>query len=394
MTKKLVLAVIISIFISGAFGLAYQESEPQVFRLRIIAEQANLRERPDIGSAIVQLVPEGTFLEADRKEGEWFFVRYTLEDGGVIGGYVHESLVVVVEGPAEKKARPAEIKPATEETVKIPSVRARAAGSPAAAGPASPVELSFWTGMFFLNPRDLNEGVEGVAGFNSAFWGFPYNGTVDEVRLGGAAGLEISYRANSWLALGLRISNLAAWNKSSVDIPVITIDGQSYYTLDLKPEIRILPVTLTVRFYPARDFYVHGSLGYYSVKAGYLYGLETEDGWQQWKGTVSSGCFGGEAGLGGDWRLSHRWSLFYEAGFRLGTAASLEGTERYSESGGVTLETAGTLWYFKKTGVDSSSYPLVFIRETKPAEEGVTSARPAEVNISGVSLKIGLRFRF
>ena len=82
---------------------AAQDAPTRLMKIKITAEQANLREKPDIGSAIVQQIAEGTVLEADKKEGEWFFVRYTLEDGGVIGGYIHESLVEVVEQAAAQE---------------------------------------------------------------------------------------------------------------------------------------------------------------------------------------------------------------------------------------------------------------------------------------------------
>ena len=100
--------------------LAAAQAAPGPVKIKVTAEQANLREKPDIGSGIVQQIPEGTVLDADRKEGEWYFVRYTLEDGGVIGGYIHESLVQVVEGAAP----PAGAKPAV-------------AGGAAAAGAAA-----------------------------------------------------------------------------------------------------------------------------------------------------------------------------------------------------------------------------------------------------------------
>src|SRR5512137_2694708 len=94
-------SIVISLLVTLAAGVmsvaAAQDAPARATKIKVTAEQANLREKPDIGSSIVQQIPEGTVLEADRKEGEWYFVRYTLEDGGVIGGWIHESLVEVVE---------------------------------------------------------------------------------------------------------------------------------------------------------------------------------------------------------------------------------------------------------------------------------------------------------
>ena len=97
MDMKRAAPVFVAFLLAGAVLSAAGQAIPaRTMKVKITAEQANLREKPDIGSGIVQQIPEGTVLEADRKEGEWFFVRFTLEDGGVIGGWIHESLVEVV----------------------------------------------------------------------------------------------------------------------------------------------------------------------------------------------------------------------------------------------------------------------------------------------------------
>ena len=95
-TKRTILPIVV-ILVLGAALCAAQVTSARPMKIKVTAEQANIREKPDIGSAIVQQIPEGAILDADKKEGEWFFVRYTLEDGGVIGGYIHESLVEGVE---------------------------------------------------------------------------------------------------------------------------------------------------------------------------------------------------------------------------------------------------------------------------------------------------------
>ena len=100
MRKQAGLVVFIILVLGTAHLAAAQVAPARTMKIKVTAEQANLREKPDIGSGIVQQIPEGTVLEADRKEGEWFFVRYALEDGGVLGGWIHESLVEVVPAAA------------------------------------------------------------------------------------------------------------------------------------------------------------------------------------------------------------------------------------------------------------------------------------------------------
>src|SRR5512143_550423 len=130
--RRIWFAAVILIFsaaVSAALPAAGQERS---IRVKGTAEQANLRERPDISSAVVQQIPEGTVLEADKKEGEWYLVRYTLEDGGVIAGYIHESLVTVVEGEAVAPAKPVQPAqpPRGAETRPATGTQMSAAGSP------------------------------------------------------------------------------------------------------------------------------------------------------------------------------------------------------------------------------------------------------------------------
>ena len=86
------LAIVLAVITALAAAHPVRAGQEKTFKVKVSAEQANLRERPDISSAVVQQIPEGTILDAEKKEGEWYLVRYTLEDGAVIAGYIHESL--------------------------------------------------------------------------------------------------------------------------------------------------------------------------------------------------------------------------------------------------------------------------------------------------------------
>ena len=190
---SLVLALVLTAALPAALA-----AQARAARIKVVAEQANLREKPDIGSAIVQQIPEGTVLEADRKEGEWFFVRYALEDGGVIGGWIHESLVEVVEEartapretvrpadrPAERPARP-------RNRPKLPPLEFRSG--------AVPLEISFSLGAATLAPRDLNKAARGFADWQAAATGLTAPGSAQGLRVGPVFGFELSYRlSRAW----------------------------------------------------------------------------------------------------------------------------------------------------------------------------------------------------
>ncbi len=386
-TKRTILPNIVILVLGAAFCAAAQDAPARPMKVKVTAEQANLREKPDIGSSIVQQIPEGTVLEADRKEGEWFFVRYTLEDGGVIGGYIHESLVVVEQAAAPEPER------RTPERETSPRQRAEAAGTKRPAGrsgPASFLEFSLSGGAGWIAPRDLNDGAQGFADTNAALLGLPASGPVDALHLATIVGLELSYRVSSWLSLGLGVDYFWGANRGWVGFT----NGIFSETLDTRPSVSASPVKVGVRFYPGRGFYIRGSLGVYFVKAGYLYRLERGDSWQEWKGTATAHRFGAEAAFGGDWKVGANTSFFVEAGFRMASFSGLSGQEVYRNSDGDTLTEEGILYFFRKEGADSRLYPQLFIGDSKLAEEGVVDTRQAGINLSGMAARAGFRYRF
>jgi len=386
MKKEAPVVACVILFAAATLFAAAQVAPARPMKVKVTAEQANLREKPDIGSTIVQEIPEGSILEADRKEGEWFFVRYALEDGGVIGGYIHESLVEVVEqgtapAPVEKAA--ARVPPSRE---RIPAPQpARTSGAD-----VPHLEFSASGGAAWAAPRDLNDGAQGFADFNAAALGVPADGSVGSLHMAAVVGVELSYRISPWLAVGLGADYLRGGNRRRVDYT----DAAFTETLDTRPLVSALPVKLGVRFYPGRGFYVRGALGVYFVKAGYLYRLERDGGWQEWKGSATAHRFGAEAAFGGDWKVGAKTSLFVEAGFRMATVSRLTGRDVFRDSAGETLTEEGPLYYFRKEGADSRTYPLLFVRADPAAEEGVVDPRHATVNLSGTAVRAGLNFRF
>lgn len=384
--KKSLFAVSVLIFLGAALSFGAQATGGRTFKVKVTAEQANLREKPDIGSGIVQEIPEGTVLEADRKEGEWFFVRYTLEDGGVIGGYIHESLVEVVEqeaAPAPAKKDVARVTPPKEP---VPASRPAKSSGPDVAH----LEFSVSGGAAWVAPRDLNDGARGFADYNAALLGVPATGAIGSLHMVAAVGVELSYRVSQWLAVGLGVDYLRGGNRSRVEYTDATFSE----TLETRPLVSAVPVKLGVRFYPGAGFYFRGALGIYFVKAGYFYRQEREDVWQQWTGTASAHRFGAEVALGGDWKVGPNTSFFVEAGFRMASLSGLTGQDVYRNSSGETLTETGPLYAFRKTAGDTGAYPLLFVRADLAGEEGVVDSRQARINLSGTAVRAGLSFRF
>jgi hypothetical protein len=125
--KKYLILFLILFFFSFPFEVSAQTSS---FKLRVTEEVANIRQSPDIRSPILIQVVQNTLLHGLKREGEWYLVTWADEAGTWRTGYIHESLVTVVEGgptgqekkeetadiPREKKAEP--VIPRTESAQK------------------------------------------------------------------------------------------------------------------------------------------------------------------------------------------------------------------------------------------------------------------------------------
>jgi hypothetical protein len=399
--KRTVVFLILVAAAGAAWAGPAQSAQAQVTKLKVTADEANLREKPDIGSSIVQTIPEGTILEADRKEGEWYFVRYTLEDGGVIGGWIHESLVTVLgpgapagapPGQPARRVPPPETKPRPAEPRRPGRIR-----PPEFRSGSVPLEFSVSAGLATLAPSDLNEGSQGYVQWFAAAAGLTGPQEVDFLHLAGLVGFELSYRFSPSLAFGLGADFLQGSNRDRIELADSVTE-----TVSTKPSVRAVPVKLMVRYYPGYGFYVRGALGVYSVKTGYHFRREDAEGWEEWKGSASTSGFGGEAAFGGEWDLAPRTTLFVEAGLRMVSFSGLTGKGTYQSSGVISvgptvnppLSETGTLYFFHKTAGGGTDYPLIAVRAAVPAEEGVVDARRARINISGTAVRVGVRYKF
>jgi hypothetical protein len=72
----------------------------------------------------------------------------------------------------------------------------------------------------------------------------------------------------------------------------------------------------------------------------------------------------------------------------------LSGQNVTRNSAGESQTETGLLYFFHKTGADENDYPLIFVRESAPAEAGVVDSRRARINLSGTAVRVGFRYRF
>ena len=374
-------------------------------KLRVTAEQANIREKPDIMSAILQQLPEGATLEAESKEGEWYAVLVEKEAGGFILGYVHESLVMVME-PAPPEPSPQKQRVEEQEPVVVRPVeekREEPRRPPRQTPPADAeiekgerLSVAFWLGGRHAAVGDLNDGAEGLARYYESRLAAAGDGEVEALHFGYLLGAEVRIP----LASGFYLSLGAEYSSGEATSSVAYKEGSSGALYSTKPRLRAAPISLALLYYPLHFLYVKAGLDYTFARCAYFYRFsypdpyEQTEFWQEWTGEASSSGFGYQLGLGLDWPLGSRISVIAEAAYRHGRLDGLEGEDFYQESTNYQSREQGMLYRIRATAGGPETFPLVFIRDREPAEAGVVDVRKAELDLSGYSLRVGLKVRF
>jgi hypothetical protein len=372
-------------------------------KLRVTAEQANVREKPDIMSAILQQLPEGATLEAERKEGEWYAVLVEKEEGGFMLGYVHESLVIVIEEALqvqpqqeERGEEPAVAKPVEEKREEPRWLPPQALPVPAEKEKGERLSVVIWLGGRHAAVGDLNDGAEGLARYFESRLAAAGDRQVEALHFGYLLGAEVRILLSSRLSLSLG----AEYSSSEATSSVSFKEGSEGALYTTKPWLRTTPIGVAFLYYPLRFLYMKAGLDYTFASCSYFYRFshpnpdEQTEFWQSWTGKASSSGFGYQLGLGLEWPVGSRLSLLAEAAFRLGRLGDLEGEDFYQESTKYQSRERGTLYRIQATAGGPEIFPLVFIRDREPTEAGVVGVRKAELDLSGYSLRLGLKVRF
>jgi len=393
------LLLFISLWAGPLFG------QKAYYRLRVIAEVANIRQSPDIGSPIIHQLAQGTILEATQKQGDWYSVEMTLEEGKVISGFVHESLVLETERRIPEEEIPVPVEEEIEEepekeileteTVEEESIQT-VQTIPEPEEKFIPetlfsrFALSVSGGISYIVVGDLNDGAAGLADFYGANLGEKPVGSVSPLHWSYILGGELSYYFTPKMAINLGIDYFYGKIESSVEFP----DRKFEERFTTGPKVRDIPFGLTFSYYPYEFLRLKVGVEYHLAKCKYFYLYEEEDLWQEWRGEASSSGIGFIGGIALEKAISSRLVLFLEAAGRYAQIENFEGTDEYLDSQGATSTEKGKLYIWEGHVNETDSYPLVYIRDKKPSEAGVSNAHLAIVDFSGFYIKVGIKIKF
>jgi hypothetical protein len=366
------------IFLFFFFPSQIFSSQETFFRLKVVTDQANIRLEPDISSIIIRQVPKGTILNATEKKEEWFAVRLMSKQGAEVSGYVHESLVTALD-PLPKDTKPV-IKP------KAQPVEPEEDESP------SPLlfTITITAGGNYAKGGDLNSGITGFADLTQDVFGIQGEGNINPVHLGFVLGLEVTSPIFPTLSWGIGAEHFQAKNESLVDYSL----GITSTSLLVQPNIKATPVSVFLSYNPIPELYVKGGISYYFAECSYSYQFQTVDSTAQRIGNANGQGFGLMGGIGFLKSLSPSLSFVAEVTGRLAKIQGFTGEEEFQDFSGSSLTEEGTLYLVQAQVLEERTHSVLFIRDTRPNEAGVVGAKEAQIDFSGISLKIGLRLHF
>ncbi len=388
--KPKVVFLIVTVFLFASLNA--QENQ---IKLKVVSELANIRENADIGSMIIFQALRGAVFTSLGKEEEWYHIKYIQDNGETINGYVHESLVSEIKLPtAEKEEEKPERK--AEESVEIKEAKApktiiqEQKTVPSAIAKAPSFSVSFSGGGNYVVGGDINKGAAGWADYNLDNPQIESQQNFKPVHLSYIFGGDISFPINEDLSLGIGADYLFGNKNSSFELSGISPET----SLSVQPEVQAFPLRVFLSCSVLPQLYVKSGVEYFMAKCSYLYRSEEGDAWKEWKGNASSHGLGIMAGLGFMFSVDSNISLFIETSGRVAKLNNFEGTHTYQDSEGLEYTEEGSLYIYDGQISKDLSYPLLFIRDKKPSEAGVSNPKKATIDFSGVSLKVGIKLRF
>ncbi|MBN1272009.1 MAG: SH3 domain-containing protein [Candidatus Aminicenantes bacterium] len=384
---------------------------PSQIKLKVITELANIRSNPDIGSTVICQLPLNTILESTKKEGEWYAVTFTPEKGETISGYVHESLVLVleeepvrivretikpVESPPEKKdaqvEKPSPVEKKAAETARREKHVLSHAIVPSTIKKSKTTRFDILLsgGLSYMGAGILNKGAQGLADYYQKITTGQGPGEISSLHWAGAFGAEFNFSVFPKTNLGIGIDFLSGKKESLFEIPDSTPD----ISIQNSPNVQVVPISLTVTVFPFSHFYAKTGIEILFAECGYSYLIQEGEAWQKWEGTAKGQNMGFLGAVGLEWKLHSFLSLFVEIKGRTSRIRSLKGKDTYTDSGGLTAVEEGTLYLYQTKTADGKFYDLLFIRNKRPAEAGVYNAEEAVLDLSGISLRTGFKIKF
>jgi len=172
----------------------------------------------------------------------------------------------------------------------------------------------------------------------------------------------------------------------------------------MEPELTTIPVYASIYFfYPVAhslNVYINGGMGYYWGKFSHTYRMDVEivgetAAWMESNAQGKDQGFGFHGGAGIEFNIGSSLAFFAEGKGRYCKLKSWGGDETWKDSDGWTDKTSGKWWYYEMLDPDLGKWvPIIEVSEDRPSGFDIKNERKFEADLSGISLRLGLRIKF
>jgi len=210
---------------------------------------------------------------------------------------------------------------------------------------------------------------------------------------------EFIYNFTERWGIGLGVGYIRKSIESSAELQVGTYARVSF---EWEPVFKVVPVTLNGYYnFPVAskmNAYVKGGVGYYFATWDYKIRQENElvgiTIWEENEGSAKDSGFGFQGGLGFEYSLSDSVALFVEGSGRLVNLKNWDVENINRNALGTDSET-GAFWYVEEYEEDTGKYyPSLELSDDEPSDPDYRNVRKAEISLSGVVFKVGVKFSF
>ena len=170
-------------------------------------------------------------------------------------------------------------------------------------------------------------------------------------------------------------------------------------SISINPNFTIIPVFLSVYFSPPSiapvNFYLYGGTGYYFGKGETAIKVDYGILWEEYELDIKDQGLGFHGGVGLEFNIAPKIAFFIEGKGRYCKLKSWEGIITYEYSDGTTSEEGnGTMWYYEILMDTILRNPVLELSENQPSLAGIENVREFGVDLSGFSIRGGIRIKF
>ncbi len=385
--------------------------------VKVITETAFVRLKTSIDSMIIAQVPLGTTFEASEKIEDWYKVALPPDEQGfVVEGYIHSTDVEVV---ATEKPEIAPVSPivAEKQPKKLP-VKEEAQVYRPSRDSKLQFGFKFMGGGDYFLIGDLNDYLQGRQDYLEDDTSITdVVGTYDPLKYGYSFGAEFFVDFTPHIGIGVGAGYFQVTKKSEV---TRTYNYHSHaYDPDflsiaetIFPQISVIPLIFNLNFGLPMGSVVKlrlsGGVGYYLGTVVWDYTVKTKYTENKMEWESKSNAVGFQGSLGFDFNLGKTIVFFIEGAGRYVELEDLSGNLTITENWfGIedleTFENAFLKYIEYNSYLTDEWYRLVSIDENGvigsgfnnvPSFNSIRVERNAVIDLTGISLRAGFKFRF